>query len=147
MRCLHMTTESYLDLIKGLKKSEEELLKTTETLQSKVHTAAARLLFFDMRLTMFRHVKIFGEMIDLVKEDSPPENLWDTRITTSVDKLIVRRELDRHIRLEESTLANLEKAIASTRDETMKILLNRIINDIREHHKTVQLIIKRNYSF
>jgi len=142
-----VTEESYVDLIKGLKKSEEELLKTAEALQGRVHTAAARLLFADMRLTIFKHVKIFEEMMNAVKEGVPPENLWDTRIATYVDKLVVRRELDRHILLEEAALGNLIKTIASTKDETMKLLLTHIINDIREHHKTVQLIIKRNYAF
>lgn len=142
-----MTAESYVDLIKSLKKSEEELLRITEALQGRVHTAAARLLFADMRLTIFKHVKVFEEMMNAVKEGAPLENLWDTRIATYVDKLVVRRELDRHILLEESALGNLEKIIASTKDETMKLLFTHIINDIREHHKTVQLIIKRNYAF
>ncbi len=142
-----VTAESYVDLIKGLKKSEEGLLRVAEALQGRVHTAAARLLFADMRLTIFKHVKVYEEMINLVKEGPPPENLWDMRIATSVDKLVVRRELDRHIELEESTLRNLEKTAASTKDETMKLLITHIINDIREQHKIVQLIIKRNYAF
>lgn len=97
-------------------------MKVVEALQGRVRTAAARLLFADMRLTIFKHVKVYEEIMNVVKEDLPLKTLWDMRIATYVDKLVVRRELDRHIQLEESTPGNLEKTVTSTKDETMKLL-------------------------
>jgi len=141
-----VSAKSYVDLISGLKRSEETLLKAVEALQGRVHTVAARLLFADMRLTIARHAYIFEEIMNVLKE-SAPVNLWDARIQTSVDKLVVRRELEKHVELEDATLRDMEKIIALTTDEAIKLLLTHIANDIKEHHKAVQLIIKRNYAF
>jgi hypothetical protein len=73
-------------------------------------------------------------------------NMWEARIHTYVDEKVVEKELKKHIELEDSVLRKVENTIALATDEAVKLLLAHIADDIKEHHKAVQLMIKRAYA-
>jgi len=73
-------------------------------------------------------------------------NLWDARIEGYVDMQVVKKELERHIKLEEAMLKDVERIISESKDEAIKLLFTHIAEDEKKHHKNIQLIIKRSYT-
>lgn len=139
------TEKSVSALIQKQKKSEKSMIKTVRSLEKKVHNAAARLLLAELRLDSAKHAHICQEILE-VTEKTKPENLWDARIESYVDMLIVKRELQRHIELEEEMLNDVEKIMGEIKDEAIKLLLTHIVEDERKHHKNIQLIVRRSYT-
>jgi len=139
------TGNSVIELVKRQKQSEESMVKAVEALEDKVHNAAARLLLAELRLDSGKHADICQEILN-VAEKAKPVNLWDARIESYVDMQVVKRELERHIKLEESMLKDVERIISETKDEAIKLLFTHITEDERKHHKNIQLIIKRSYT-
>jgi len=139
------TENSVVELVKRQKKSEESMVKAVEALEEKVHDTAAKLLLAELRLDSTKHAHICKEILK-VAEKTKLERLWDARIESYVDMQVVKRELERHIKLEESMLRDVEKIIAGTKDEAIKLLLTHIAEDERNHHKNIRLIINKSYT-
>ena len=139
------TENSVIELVKRQKRSEEGMVKAVEALEGRVHNAAARLLLAELRLDSSKHANICQEILN-VSEKPKPENLWDARIESHVDMAAVRKELERHIQLEEAMLKDVEKIVATSRDEAIKLLLSHIAEDEKKHHKNIQMIIKKSYA-
>jgi len=137
--------ESVTDLVKRQKLSEESMVKVVEALESRVHSEAARLLLSELRFDSSKHAQIC-EMILKVADKTTPERLWDARIESYVDMQIVKKELERHVRLEEAMLKDIERIISTTKDEAIKLLFTHIAEDEKKHHKNVQLIIEKSYA-
>jgi len=141
-----MSTESsVIRLVKRQRQSEESMVKVVEALEERVHNEAAKLLLAELRLDSTKHASICQEILKVV-EKTKPLRLWDARIESYVDMEVVKKELERHIQLEESMLKDVEKIIAETKDEALKLLFTHIIEDERKHHKNIQLIIKQSYT-
>lgn len=141
-----MNAESLvLELIRRQKLSEESMVKAVEVLEGRVHNEAAKLLLAELRLDSTKHAHICEEILKY-SEKAKPENLWDARIESYVDMQVVRKELERHIKLEEAMLKDVEKIIGSAKDEAIKILFSHIAEDERKHHKNIEVIIKKSYA-
>jgi len=137
--------ESVAELVKRQKVSEESMVKAVQALEDKVHNEAARLLLSELRLDSTKHAQICELILKMV-EGEKPTKLWDARIDSYVDMQVMRNELERHIRLEELMLKDVEKIIATTKDEAIKLLFTHIAEDERKHHKNVNLVIKKSYA-
>jgi len=136
---------SVAKLVLRQKQSEESMVKAVEALEGKVHNAAAKLLLAELRLDSTKHAYICQEILK-VTEKTGPERLWDARIESYVDMMVVKKELERHILLEEAMLKDVEKIISETKDEAIKLLFTHIAEDERKHHKNIRLIIQRAYT-
>jgi len=132
--------------IQRQKNAEESMVKAIEVLERKVHNHAARLLLAELRLDSTKHASICKEMLEVVKK-TKPERLWDARIESYVDMQVAKKELERHIKLEEEMLKDTERVIAASKDEAIKLLLTHITEDEKKHHKNIELIIKKSYEF
>jgi len=137
--------DSVVKLVQRQKLSEESMVKAVEALEGRVHNEAARLLLAELRLDSTKHAQICNEILKAV-EKAEPVNLWDARIEGYVDMQVVKKELERHIKLEEAMLKDVERIIAVSKDEAIKLLLSHIVEDERKHHKNIQTIIKRSYA-
>jgi len=137
--------DSVVKLIQRQKQSEESMVKAVEVLEGKVGNAAAKLLLAELRLDSTKHAQICIEILKTV-EKVEPVNLWDARIEGYVDMQVVKKELERHIKLEEAMLKEVESIIGESKDEAIKLLFTHIAEDERKHHKNIQLIIKRSYT-
>jgi len=133
------------ELIQKQRKAEENMVKAVKALEGKVHNAAARLLLAELRLDSTKHANICQEILNVI-EKTKPAQLWDARIESYVDMLVVKRELERHIELEEEMLKDVERIIGETKDEATKLLLTHIVEDEKKHHNNIKLIIKRSYA-
>lgn len=137
--------DSVVKLIQRQKQSEESMVKAVEVLEGRVQNEAAKLLLAELRLDSTKHAQICSEILKTV-EKAEPVNLWDARIGGYVDMQVVRKELERHIKLEEAMLKDVERIINESKDEAIKLLFTHIAEDERKHHKNIQLIIKRSYT-
>ncbi|MFB0514217.1 MAG: hypothetical protein ACETVQ_01425 [Candidatus Bathyarchaeia archaeon] len=138
------TKKSFMDMIRKHIESEKSMAKACDALREKVDTAAAKMLLTEMQLDTAKHASILEEMLKIV-EKAPPARLWDYRIASYVDSLIVKRELERHMELEQDMLRDVEEEIKTTEDEAMKLLLQHIATDERKHHEIIQTILRKSY--
>jgi len=141
-----MTAENpFVELVKRQKRSEEAMVKVIESLERQVHNEAAKLLLSELRLDSAKHASIC-ELILKIADGKVPDRLWDARIDSYVDMLVTKKELEKHVKLEDDMLKDVEKVIASTNDEALKLLFTHIAEDEKKHHKNVELMIKKSYA-
>lgn len=139
------SADSVVDLVKRQKQSEESMVKAVEALEEKVHSEAARLLLSELRLDSTKHAQICEQILK-VADHTKPERLWDARIDSYVDMQVMKKELERHIKLEEAMLKDVEKIVATTKDEAIKLLFTHIAEDEKKHHKNIKVVIQKSYA-
>jgi rubrerythrin len=137
--------DSVVELVKKQKRAEEAMVKVVEALEGKVNTEAAKLLIAELRLDSAKHANIC-ELILKIAEGKKPDRLWDARIDSYVDMQVMKKELEKHVKLEDDMLKDVEKVIASTKDEALKLMFTHIAEDEKKHHKNVELVIKKSYA-
>ena len=73
--------------------------------------------------------------------------LWDheIKVDSYVDKLVVKRELERHIGMEQNALDLVKEEIDQTNDEGIKLLLQHIADDEDRHHTLLRTIVNNSY--
>jgi rubrerythrin len=143
-----MTSKSALiKMLQTHKKAEASMVIVCAKLEKEVHTAAAKLLLSEMRLDSQKHENILTEILKVLEGIPTPEKLWDARIDSYVDMQVLKKELERHVKLESDMLNDVEKEIKETDDEALKTLLTHIAEDEKKHHKNMELIIKKSYAF
>jgi rubrerythrin len=138
------TEESFADKFRKQRSFEESMAKACAALCEKVENAAAKMLLTELQLDTAKHARIFEEILNTI-EKAPPANLWDYRIASYVDSLVVKKELERHLKLEQKMLEDLEAIIKDTKDEALKLLLEHIAADERKHHEIVETILRKSY--
>jgi rubrerythrin len=136
-----------IGMLKAHKKFEANMINLVANLEGKVHTRAAKLLLVEMRLDSQKHEAILDEALDAVEDKPQPQPLWAARIESYVDMQVMKQELEKHMQLEADMLRDAEKEIRETQDEALKTLLAHIAEDEKKHHKNIELIIRKSYSF
>jgi len=137
--------DSVVKLVQKQKASEEGMVKVVQALEEKVHSEAARLILTELRFDSMKHANICDEILR-VTDKTKPDKLWDARIESYVDMLVVKKELERHVGLEKAMLKDVEHVMAETKDEAIKLLFAHIAEDEKKHHKNIELIIRRSYA-
>jgi hypothetical protein len=133
-----------VELVKKQKRAEEAMVKVLEDLEAKVHNEAAKLLLVELRLDSTKHARICEQILKIA-EKTKPDRLWDARIDSYVDMQVMKKELQKHVKAEDDMLKDVEKVIASTKDEALKLMFTHIAEDEKKHHKNVELVIKKSY--
>jgi len=133
-------------LIKLIKKQigiEKQIGKSVEKQLEMVHTAAARLLLTEMKYDAKKHASILEGILNVIADSDVP--LWDYKMHSYVDKLVVKSELERHIEIEQDTLNLVKEEIDQTNDEGVKLLLQHIADDEDRHHALLRTIVNNSY--
>jgi len=141
---LMISEDPVIELVKKQKRNEEAMVKVVEDLEGKVNSEAAKLLLAELRLDSSKHARICEEILKIA-EKTKPDRLWDARIDSYVDMQVMKKELERHVKLEDSMRKDVEKVIATTKDEALKLMFTHIAEDEKKHHKNVELVIKKSY--
>lgn len=137
--------DSVVDLVKRQKQSEESMVKAVEALEEKVHSEGARLLLSELRLDSTKHAQICEQILRLA-DRTKPEKLWDARIDSYVDMQVLKKELERHIKLEDAMLKDVEKIIATSSDEVIKLLFSHMAEDEKKHHENIMTVLQKSYA-
>jgi rubrerythrin len=139
-----MPENGLVKLLKEQLKIERNFVTTIESQIKNVHNVAAKLLLLETQKDSEKHAMILeGIMKVISQEDAKP--LWDTLLDSYVDKLVVKTNLERHIKTENAMIDLLKKEIKGTEDEGIKLLLQHIASDEKKHHEILQTVIKQAY--
>ena len=139
-----MSQKKLVELIKKQIKIEKNFVTTVDEQIKNMHNVAAKLLLLETQKDSEKHAMILKGILDvIVQKDAKP--LWDTLLDSYIDKVVIRRALDNHIKTEIEMLKHIKKETEETKDEGIKLLLEHIANDEEKHHKILQTIIKQAY--
>jgi len=92
-----------------------------------------------------KHADALEGMLEVLKGKPPSKNLWEHKLESYVDPIVVKKELERHMERENQMIKHVEEEIEETKDEGLRMLLKFIVEDERKHHKMLEEIIKRSY--
>ncbi|MCW3985485.1 MAG: hypothetical protein NWE91_03625 [Candidatus Bathyarchaeota archaeon] len=91
-----------------------------------------------------KHAMILEGILDVISQkDAKP--LWDTLQDSYIDKLVLKKNLERHIKTEIAMLGLIKREIKETKDEGVRLLLEHIASDEEKHHKILQTVVKQTY--
>ena len=139
-----MSNDGLVELVKKQIKIERAFVETADKQMENVHNVAARLLLLETKKDSEKHALILEGILEVIgQENAKP--LWDTLLDSYVDKIVVRRNLENHIKTELAMLENVRKEIKETKDEGIKLLLEHIASDEEKHHKILQTVIRQAY--
>lgn len=139
-----MSQETLVELIRKQIALERGFVASVETEINNIHTVAARLLLLETLKDSEKHALILEGILRVIREkDAKP--LWDTLQDSYVDKLVVKRNLERHLKTETEMLEHIKKETKATDDEGVKLLLEHIAEDERKHHKILEIVIREAY--
>lgn len=139
-----MSQEKLVKLVKEQIKIEENFVTAVEEEIKNIHNVAAKLLLLETQKDSDKHAMILEGILKVISQrDTRP--LWDTLQDSYVDKLVVKRNLERHIKTEKAMLEHVETEMKETKDEGIRLLLEHIASDERKHHKILQTVIKEAY--
>lgn len=139
-----MPEETLIDLIEKQIKIEKGFVTSVKKEIEDTHNAAAKLLLLETQMDSEKHAMILEGILDVIRhKDAKP--LWDTLIESYVDKLVVKKNLENHIKTEEVMLEHIQREIRETKDEGVKLLLEHIASDEKKHHEILRTVIREAY--
>ena len=139
-----MSQETLVELIREQIRLERGFVASVETEIKNIHSVAARLLLLETLKDSEKHAMILEGILSVISvKDAKP--LWDTLQDSYVDKLVVKRNLERHLKTEKQMLEHIKKETSKTDDEGVKLLLEHIAEDERKHHKILETVIREAY--
>jgi rubrerythrin len=109
-----------------------ETLKTTDN-------AAIKLLFDGMAMDSGKHAKMYRTIENVLKKQ--PYSFKDFHEDRWTDKLVAKRELEKHIKMEEEMIELLKQELTMVEQKTIKAILEHILQDELRHHKTLKDVI------
>ena len=139
-----MSQDKLVELIKRQIQIEKDFVKTADEQMKGLHTVAARLLMLETQKDSEKHAMILEGILTVIKQkDTKP--LWNTLLDSYVDKIVAKRNLEKHIKTEAAMLENIKEAMKETKDEGLKLLLEHIGHDEKKHHEIIQTVLKQAY--
>ncbi|MFB0523377.1 MAG: ferritin family protein [Candidatus Bathyarchaeia archaeon] len=145
-----------VNMIQAQIKLEKDTTRKVREMEEATGNLAAKLLLAEMRLDTEKHAKILQTMLDLMKQreagmpikthlDATTIKLWDAKIDSYVDTLVVKKMLEDHVKVETDMLKHVEKEMKKTDDEALKVLFKHIADDEKKHHEIMETILKKAY--
>ena len=139
-----MTEDALVKLVKDQIKIERSFVASVDKQIKGIHNVAAKLLLLETKKDSEKHALILEGILEVVSQkDAKP--LWDTLQDSYVDKLVVKKNLENHMLVEKEMLKHVEDEIRETRDDGIKLLLEHIASDEKNHHKILQTVIEQAY--
>ncbi|MFW9800113.1 MAG: ferritin family protein [Candidatus Thorarchaeota archaeon] len=119
---------------------EEKAIKAYEDAMDMIGNFAFRLVFEELLMDSKKHKRIF----EVIKESlTIPASEWDLAMSQRIGKYVSPIELERHIKLEEGMINTLKKQIKTIKDETIRRLLEHVLEDENRHHSVLKKLIAR----
>lgn len=137
-----MVEESWVKLVKQQIAVENINVKEVAESEKKIGNAAAKLYLRIIRMDSQKHAEILNGLLEFIGKVPSAENLWNYRLESYVDPFVVKRELEAHMAREKQMIQHVKREIAKTNDETLKALLQYLLEEEKRHHKMLETIIK-----
>ena len=135
--------EELIKLIERQVKIEKQVANSVDKQLEMVDSAAAKLLLTEMKFDARKHASILEGILEYIAESDTL--LWDRKISSYVDRQVLKKELQEHIDIEKHTLNLVKEQITKTNDEGIKLLLTHIAEDEDRHHKLLKTVVTNSY--
>lgn len=136
------TKEKLVQLIKKQIQVEKINVKQVGETERKVGNAAAKLLLHVIGLDSQKHADILNGIVKVLAEIPPSKTLWEHKLESYVDPLVVKRELENHMKREAEMITHIENEMRQTKDEGLKQLLQHILEDEKKHHEILETVTR-----
>ncbi|MFQ5831985.1 MAG: ferritin family protein [Candidatus Thorarchaeota archaeon] len=119
---------------------EEKAIQAYEEAMEMIGNFAFKLVFEELLMDSRKHKRIF----EVIKQTlTIPPSEWDLAVSRRIGEYISPIELEEHIKLEEDMINTLKKQIKTMKDETIKRLLEHVLEDENRHHSVLKKLIAR----
>lgn len=135
------TKEKLTELIRKQISIENINVKKVGETEKKVGYAAAKLFLQVIRVDSQKHADILNGMLEVLGGIPPSKSLWEHKLESYVDPVMVKRELEDHMKRESEMIAHVERETKSTKDEGLKQLLSYILDDEKRHHSILKTVV------
>lgn len=139
-----MSQEKLVRPIKEQIRIERGFVTAVDEQIKSMYNVAARLLLLETQKDSEKHAMILEGILKVISQkDAKP--LWDTLQDSYVDKMVVKQNLEKHIKTEKAMFDLIENEMKETDDEGIRLLLEHIASDEKKHHKILETVIKQAY--
>jgi hypothetical protein len=121
---------------------KESVAKFAET-ETKVHTGTAGLLLCEMRMDSQKHASVLEAVLKILKTYPSSKPRWEQAFGKLVDRVVVKREIEKHKALGKSMRARLAREMWNTRDEMILALLGHLAQEERRHNEILDTMTKK----
>jgi hypothetical protein len=121
-----------LGMLKEQKAFEDDTAKRLTAMYNSLKNPLIRLFIHRIVLDTMRHSDTYQTLIELNKR----------AVVGDVDRKRMKEELTTHIKEENRMLKQAEKLSGSIEDRNFRQILEEIVEDEREHHKTLQRLFE-----
>ncbi|NWF94631.1 MAG: hypothetical protein HXY34_00640 [Candidatus Thorarchaeota archaeon] len=133
-------TTEIIELLKKQIDVENEALKQISEGESNATEAAVRLVYLDMRLDTWKHIKFLEGVMEVLS--NAPCDEWMAKVARYTDRVKLERML-RHIIAQENSMARISRDAAKLMDDPLgKILIEHLKEDEERHERDLEKIIK-----
>lgn len=136
-----MVHEKLLEMIAKQIKVEDKAVKIYEATAKMTDNAAIKLLMEELAMDSGKHGKMYRTIERVLKKQ--PYSFADFHEDRWTDKLVAKRELKNHIKMEEEMIQLLEKEIKMVEQPTIKAILEHILQDEHRHHTVLKKVISQ----
>ena len=134
-----MPHEKLLEMIARQIAVEDKAVEIYRETLKLIENAAVKLLFEGMAMDSAKHAKMYRTIETVLKKQ--PYSFKDLHVDRWTDKLVAKRELERHILMEEQMIELLKQEQTMVEQKTIKAILDHILQDEIRHHKTLKDVI------
>jgi bacterioferritin (cytochrome b1) len=119
---------------------EEQTLNDLHEAEENAKEVAVRLVFMEMRLDTWKHMKFLEGMIEMMEKT--PCDRWSAKVQRYVDRVKLSRQLDSFIAQESKMIDLLDKALEQMKDPIGILLLQHLREDETRHHTDLEEITR-----
>jgi rubrerythrin len=134
-----MPHEKLLEMIARQISVEDKAVEIYRETMKLIDNAAVKLIFEGMALDSGKHAKMYRTVENVLK--TQPYSFKDFHEDRWTDKLVAKRELEKHIKMEEQMIEFLKQELTMVEQKTLKAIFDAILQDEIRHHKTLKDII------
>ncbi|MGY5864032.1 MAG: hypothetical protein RTV41_05475 [Candidatus Thorarchaeota archaeon] len=121
-------------------KLEQDTLDKLVKLEEDSKETAVRLVFLDLRLDTWKHIKFLEGMKELLT--TTPCDEWSAKVGRYTGRVKLERELDNLAREEDKMIELLEEALAKVSDPIATLLLKHMKEEESNHSKDLRQLVK-----
>ena len=133
-----MDRENLVEMFERQIEVEEKAIKAYEDAMEMIGNFAFRLVFEELLMDSRKHKRIF----EVLKQNlTLPPSEWDLAVSQRIGKYVSPIELEKHIKLEEGMIELLKKNVKTIKDETIRRLLEHVLEDENRHHSVLKKFI------
>jgi rubrerythrin len=121
-------------------KVEQDALEKLVKLEEDSKETAVRLVFLDLRLDTWKHIKFLEGMKELLT--TTPCDEWMAKVGRYTGRITLEKELDKLAEEEDRMIELLERSLAMVSDPIATLLLNHMKDEEASHSRDLKQLVK-----